>query len=745
MKKITKKIISYFLVFCLILTPLLFTGCIDLLGIIDGFEESPTFYIGGVHSSVNVTATAHALGHYESQWTNSSQVILDILKEEYSNSDDFGDRKSRSVDSTTKYQAVSNRTDYLPDYRELFGAKYEMDLSTRQTIAKNLSKLKYCALYSDGRGSFVLALTDDATINEEGSILAPSGDPVSGAGALMINKKYVTYAQESGASSNYEYRAAIGAGLEKNILGYSGTNGISKLGENEILYKQWEPGYKVFYFSAGGSTQNKRHCLFVIGNYADRSMLGKGNTITECSKSYIQKIYKTNYDKMNFVVDFNEDNYDLKFEQNKTKVSIFKSSGWKVNLSNMSPGSDEITIARYDLANKIIKNLFFDTIETKNSSIYRTYPTAITWQVLNEMGIIEAATLKDEYISKISLGDIYDMAKSGLATNTITSKDGTESITLVDEQWNFKRFFLLCTYQFLNGIPGYSRNIDNENMVADIILKDYIGETAQNKELADSGKRYINFLTEYIPVRVKSSTSPVQLWPILHASTAERQLTIDENTDQNIALISSLNFAEIDKKYTRSENGFLTQTRYKYHSFVFEAWGRNYSIDSFVIQLRYLTDEEKEENRKNGVVDEKWKALRDHYTFSIQHVWYNENGRKIVKEWVFKTADGSSYFDDADLQDGLLIFEFQDAFTASKDSETKQINFRDQKKHINNLNTPFSAYTHSKINEYSRNGSALIYSERGTGDVLYEDYVQLIFGVDSEANRIDFSIDDIWA
>lgn len=746
MKKITKKIISYFLVFCLILTPLLFTGCIDLLGIVDGFEESPTFYIGGVRSSVNITATADALNDYESQWTYTfSQRIIDMLKEEYSNSDKFGDRSARMVVATTKYMAVSNRTDYLPDYKGLFGAKYEMDLSARRKIAKNLSELKYGALYSDMSDGFVLALTDDATTNEKNSILAPGGDPASSDGVLMINQKYVTYAPENEGSSNYVYRAAIGAWLEKNIMSYSGSEGITKLGENEILYKQGESGYKVFYFSTGGMLQNERHCLFIIGNYAHRSMLGKGNTIAECSKSFIQKLYKTNYDKMNFVVDFNEDDYDLKFDQNKTKISTFKSSGWKVNLSKIDSNSDKMTVTRYDLANKIIKNLFFDTIETKNSSIYESYPTAITWQVLNEIGIIEDATLKDEYISKISLGDIYDMTKFNHETNTIASKDGTESITLVDEPWNFQRLFLLCTYQFLNGIPGYSNNAKNINKVADIILKDYIGETAQNKELADSEKMYINFLTDYISVRVESVTSPVNLWPILHASTTERQLQLDENANQNIALISSLNFSEIDKSYTHADNGFLTQTRFKYHSFVFEAWGGNYSIDSFVIQIRYLTDEEKEENRKKGVVDEKWKALRDHYTFSIQHVWYNESGKKIVKEWVFKTAEGSSYFDDADLQDGLLIFEFQDAFEASGEPETKQINFKDQSKIMNNFNTPFSAPTHSKIVEYGDNGSALIYSERGTGDVMYEDYVQLIFGVDSEANRIDFSIDDIWA
>ncbi len=762
MKKITKKIISYFLVFCLILTPLLFTGCIELFLETDGGEE-PTFYVGAVRNTERVYAEANALEAYRVKWEDYASQIINGLIDEYGNSSKFGDRNKTTSENGIVYAEIKNRTDYLPDYKGLFNALYSMDLSSKQEIAQNLANFTHCSLHTDGYGCYTLVLTDDQTTNNEWSVLAPSGDPENGSGALKLNTKYVVCEKESEASSTYVYKTAIGSLLDTGrIVSY--TDDLSeKLGKGDEMFRQGQSGYKVFYLQVGNPNNplaQGRRALIIIGNYNQSQQLGDGSNLAGRAKSFIKKLYKTNYDKMNHYVFFNETSA-VYFKENVEYLSEFRTSGWFGNYYGKYFGDFENNeLIRYVLAAEIIKNVFFDSKSSRDSVIYRCYPTGIlSTSYRLGTGAFESLTFANEEmdeeegvlvgnITAISLGNLYDKMHDPKSRTISAGSNGKYDTIVVNGQdieegdseavttakqavWikNYATLFVDFSYQFLNGIYGFEDSKIDE--VADAVLGTCIGVKAISNEGAPTGKSYKDFLSSELKVITQTNNRVAEktLWPILAPVCVDRTILVSDVRTQEVVEMSYLKFEDISDESNKTEFGFFSPKKYKYHSFAFEAWGGDYMIDYFAVKIRFLTEEEE----SAGVQSDAWKIFAEHYSFTVQQY---RNG--VFSEWEFD----SKVFEDSGVESGLLLFDFANAKNTSGKTPGSLM-FSDQQKM---KKSPFEPSIDKKIYEFSNNGSAFAYKGRvDKTPGLEEEFVQIIFGVDSEVNRVEFSIETIFA
>ena len=776
MKKRIKKIASCILTFIFVLTPLMFTGCMSIvLDLLLGEKAgASTYYLGGLYSGGSSYVSYDRLQGYLNGWYSGVNNLATAFRQEFGTNTN-GDR---NIDKDTANN-LSGRTDYFPDYKTLIGTSVEP-----KEIASLLYTYQYMVCYTVGiTGShFVLALSDndkvtETTTNADGEV-------------EYIDKDFFF----SRASGNLEFDSRLIAVEDgkfvakldnsKDLLGifkyyddlelysYFEANDIKK---DTVLYDMsTDTGCKVFKFSCKYNNETYT-CSFAIGNTSDFiSAFDDTDTgsqsLAESIENCLYQLYDTHYGLADYYWIFEKDQINLYINSNLFLPVRAEQS--KVN-SFLKTNSPE----PYGLAVDIIKELLVgDDIDSLKSFV----PTSLTITAISQViqpVLKDESTLPDES-GKITAVSLYDIYRAVINLRTTKDKPeyleikdskGTESIyvalnidkeTNEDDRRSVEQLFIVCTYQFFNGIWGFK---DNDNNRLDVVNAIVNGVIYKNNK--DYTEKFTNFMRKKQRVRIETSTIAVNLKAIsAYLVNNDREIEIDADTaGAFIVSVTGEQISDADENNANYKNFFADEKR-KYNSLIFEAWGRNYALNAISFQIEYLTEAEKELEEKNKTESTVWQNIRDHYTFVVEKYVYckdegSTDGGYMKKEASFAKKVSEMFTDDT-IKSGFFFCYFKDMLANNKNalgseilsldsvvSSEKSAKFGssqelDKKPFalIPGTNPSTSYYlteyddaTYGKSVVYSRS----LYCTRG------EEFIQLIFAVDNEAYRIPFRFTSI--
>lgn len=309
------------------------------------------------------------------------------------------------------------------------------------------------------------------------------------------------------------------------------------------------------------------------------------------------------------------------------------------------------------------------------------------------------------------------------------------------------------------------------------------------------------FYLDYMVTSVASGLTPIASLVV----NSDRTLEMREFDYQNVVAMSVItgtaldkgkeadayiangeddNVTSVMKQYQEERaNFYTTKEKRKYFSFTFEAWGQNYTMDNIMMQFEYLTEDEKEK----GVVDTSWTNVYNHYTFIIQKCAYDENTNEMKEVFSCSIkANDAEFFSTSDIQEGFIFIDFDEMISKKdvyvngvkqtneqKKTLSRELVFNDligedhkiddkslgssesniesgsRKKYVRDrLHTPFLRNSTTLndffyVRSYDKNGNKAMVYEKGLYASYGEEYIQIIFAVDDEANRVPMLLKEL--
>ena len=753
MKKRIKKIASCILTFIFVLTPLMFTGCMSIvLDLLLGEEAGDsTYYLGGLYKDEENYVEGNALRDYLDNWKKNTDNLATAFRQEFG-TDTNGDRNI-SGDSDN----VKGRTDYFPDYKTLIGTSVEP-----KEIASMLYTYQYMVCYTVGitGDHFVLALTDnnevtETTTNDSGEIEYTNN------GLFSINGSNLEFDNRLIAVEDGKFVAKLdnSKGLfskyydNLKLYSYSDANNIA---EDTVLYDMSaDTGCKIFKFSykEGKKTYS---CLFVIGNTSDFILayddIDTGSkSLAESIENCLYQLYNTHYGLADYYWVFEKDQINL----NINSSSFFRVRAEQINVNSNLKTNDTNS---YGLAVDIMKELL---VGDDTDSLKSFIPTSISLDAVNDaisafVGNTSVVRGQGRTITAVSLYDIYNaviqqrQSTSSSSYVIIKSEDNKETIRLsTSVEDGVEKFFIICSYQFFNGIWGFKDNDQNKENVVNAIVSGVI-----QKNNKDYTKEFTNF------IRIKQGNLKA-ISAYLINNKRELYAKGNYNTGYTIASITGNEINDADESNANYKNFFST-TKRKYNSLIFEAWGRNYALNAISFQIEYLTEAEKELEEENGTESTIWQNIRDHYTFVVEKYAYykdEKTGDKYMKKEASFAKKASEMFADDTIKSGFFFCYFKDMLANNKNalgsevlsldsviSDEKEEEFGQKRvenpkpfEFDDNNVTPDFYFAEYDDGTY---GTSMVYL-RGQYYATGEEFIQLIFAVDNEAYRIPFRFTSI--
>lgn len=751
------------MVLIFVLCPLMFTGCVTDVAndtwdkIKDFFSEEvePTYYVGGLYAGENLYVMSKPLYDYTSLWNKYASDFLDDFNSEFN---------SKPSSPEKIIRGVKNRTDYFPDYKTLLGSEL-IEYGSYGNIASFLDELKFMSYYNISTENFVLALSSTDEVGY--------GTPFDSYG--NVSETYMKIDDNGNAVAN-----------EDGLMKYYDPV-MPTVAKGDMLFAQNERGYKVYYGNAVGVSTASAKFILLIGNkkdfcyntyeFAKRS---NSNNFNKRVGDFVYALYDTHYNKMNWVL-----RYDI------LGTTTYGAIQFKYDVTYQDLGT-------YRLVVEVIKDCFFGGVDGLKNCV----PTAISptyfysgSSVENIFDSYSGLGGNNEYISKITLYEIYQAIIASNRTGLVVSSDGKEKIQIINrgEDGYLEMFFVYSTYQFLYGMAGIEESSTNYTIVANAFKnfyqEDFISQVGEENSLTEWETHYFSYIAQHKkPTLIDGTTANLKAIASNFVNN-DKKLMIDYQSYQNVASMSvttELAIAESDtsnqltddeKKQEENDSGkkttqkeydqfFTTTEKRKYYSFTFEAWGKDYSMDSFIAQFKYLTDEEEEALGSNE--DLTWQTIRDHYTFVIQKCSYDKTTKKMrqVSSWAVR-ANNSELISESDLESGYIFLNFSAIFNANKsDRDTSEditsVEFNnllagesdesnDKTLRREQFHPPFATSANGDyfyVKEYSitlSDGStakSLVY-DRSSFEAYGEEFIQIIFAVDSEAYRVPLILKSI--
>jgi hypothetical protein len=766
MKKIIKKVVSCILSFVFILTPLMFTGCMDVITnlLLEEYlnnesnnldDVEPTYYIGSLYSNDDCIGWESLITYIEG-WEKRSEMALDAFYSEFgigtSGKNTLGNRE---IDDSYQYgiegEVVAGRTGYFPDYKTLFKNDVLDDEDAKKIFCNTLYYSTTQFYYTVENDYFVYALLSNGYVSSDGDgrmLATTDGDQYKIDPRIfdVVDNKFVS-------------KVLIDTDYYTNSIScYTNNDGKTHANiclSGAVLFDMsTEKDYKVF----GISAQSKKSTtgdtgIVVIGEKSTFKKTFGGSTFFGSLINFTKKIYDTNYGLAKYYWDPDDcirDNVTSDYSYICYPNFFRKTQGGLSHLMQYEENNADV----YYLAANTIKGLLVND-EADVELLKECIPTSISLTNINlaETSLVDIKSSQvqgsNKSITAISLYDIYNAMISGNCE--IQDENSKEKIVIKKDSktsgyCNLFKFFVLCSYQFFNGICGVPSEDDME-IVADFIMNDAniykLGE-----DYTSTFKKYI---TDYVTVKTAKSGN-VKLKPMAYYMLNQSQdVTMGgDNFGCTLEYTSGL-VIEQGPDCVGYKEFFSDETR-KYYSLAFEAWGEDYEMYGIIFQIDYLTEEEK----TAGETSNNWEMIRDHYTIVIERCIYDKN-KKGMQSTHLMSIKASELFSDGEIEEGYFFINFEDLTSriGEETIETLQLNSLLSAQKVeeyggarSKTDVPFaynenSGYRNQLKKCNVKGGYASMAYSQSSCSLQGEEYIQLIFAVDNEAYRIPFRITEI--